>query len=1266
MAGRVRPGWVACRPRPVRSTIVLVLFFGTLGSQLCVARSEAHGVRYSRLPLATEPSTPCPPAEEGEAECELIVPAAEGPEAEEATGTGEKGGFDPQDLHAAYNLPETGGSGRTIALVDAFNNPKAEADLAVYRERYGLSECTEVNGCFKKVNQLGEVGNYPESGRGWTGEISLDLDMASAACPECKLLLVEANNEERASMDAAEEAAVGLGATVVSNSWNFGFETAVHPEEKAVGPEETSYDHFFNHPGIPILFSGGDYGYAVRYPAASQYTIAVGGTRLAQAPETERGWVERVWSNPEDQPRERGRGTGSGCSEYEAKPLWQPDFGCHGRIETDVAAVADPSTPVSTYNTNTGEGFGWRNVGGTSAAAPFVAGVVARSSAYSISLGPEAFYSDPGALNDVTEGNNGTCTPPSEDGYWCTAGIGYDGPTGLGTPNGTLSVAHTPLATTKPVSGLTKSSAALNGAVNPHGHETTYHFEYGETTSYGTSTPSHAAGEGNISIPAGQTITALQPGTVYHYRVVATNSEGTSYGADRTFTPSGWGLIAPAPLGEVKRSSVKGVACASSSICVGVGEWQNSEGVPAAATERWNGSQWSVTRIELPEGARESVLRSTSCVSASACWAVGDFVTDEGKTEALAEVWNGTSWEEQAVVAPKESKMSVLRSVSCASTTVCVAVGEYINGEGKLLGLADTLATSGKWKSVATAPPTEAKESALTAISCASTTVCVADGWDAVSAGQDRPLAELWSSKKWTSQLALSPAGAEKAVLQGIACTATNNCTAAGFYVGSEAVPTSLLEQWNGTSWQIKSVSAPAGATKTSLSAVACVSSADCTAVGSYQTSTSIPLTLAEHWNGSEWQPQATPNPSGATASELQAVACPATGACTATGASTDGEGTAAGLIEWVTGGEWQIATPAPLGEVKRSSVKGVACASSSICVGVGEWQNSEGVPAAATERWNGSQWSVTRIELPEGARESVLRSTSCVSASACWAVGDFVTDEGKTEALAEVWNGTSWEEQAVVAPKESKMSVLRSVSCASTTVCVAVGEYINGEGKLLGLADTLATSGKWKSVATAPPTEAKESALTAISCASTTVCVADGWDAVSAGQDRPLAELWSSKKWTSQLALSPAGAEKAVLQGIACTATNNCTAAGFYVGSEAVPTSLLEQWNGTSWQIKSVSAPAGATKTSLSAVACVSSADCTAVGSYQTSTSIPLTLAEHWNGSEWQPQATPNPSGATASELQAVACPATGACTATGASTDGEGTAAGLIEETP
>jgi subtilase family serine protease len=330
-------------------------------------------------------------------------------------------GYRPADLQSAYNVAAAAaanGGTQTVAIVDAYDDSTAEADMGTYRAQFGLPACTTANGCFKKVNQSGVQGSYPSNNQGWGLEVSLDLDMVSAVCPKCHVLLVEATSNANSNLYAAVDTAARLGATEISNSYG-GSESSSDPSNNV----------HYNHPGIPITVSSGDSGYGVEYPAASPYVTAVGGTTLNRASNA-RGWSESVWN-----------GAGSGCSAYEAKQSWQTDAGCAKRTVADVSAVADPNTGVAVYDSNCsginqliGNCFkGWGVVGGTSASSPIVASVYALAgNGASVTYGSFP-YSHTTSLNDVTTGSNGSCG----GSYLCTGKAGFDGPTGLGTPNGT-------------------------------------------------------------------------------------------------------------------------------------------------------------------------------------------------------------------------------------------------------------------------------------------------------------------------------------------------------------------------------------------------------------------------------------------------------------------------------------------------------------------------------------------------------------------------------------------------------------------------------------------------------------------------------------------------------------------------------------------------------------------------------------------------------------------------------------------------------------
>ncbi|MFJ7303395.1 putative Ig domain-containing protein [Streptomyces sp. NPDC099088] len=432
-------------------------------------------------------------------------------------------GLSPANLHSAYNLPSTGGSGLTVAVVDAYNDPNAAADLATYRSQFGLSACTKANGCFKQVSQTGSTTSLPTNDSGWAGEEALDIDMVSAVCPNCNIVLVEANSANDTDLGAAENEAVALGAKFVSNSWG-------GDESSSQTSEDTSY---FKHPGVAITVSSGDEAYGAEYPATSQYVTAVGGTALTTS-SSSRGWSESVWKTNSTE------GTGSGCSAYDAKPSWQTDTGCSKRMESDVSAVADPATGVAVYDTYGGSG--WAVYGGTSASAPIIAGVYALAGTPGSADYPAKYpYSHTSSLYDVTSGNNGSCSPS----YFCTAGTGYDGPTGWGTPNGTAAfTSGGSTGNTVTVTDPGNRSTATGSSVS---------LQIAATDSAGAALTYSATGlPTGLSISSSTGLVSGTASTAGTYAVTVTAKDGTGASGSASFTwtvsTSGGGTCSTAQL----------------------------------------------------------------------------------------------------------------------------------------------------------------------------------------------------------------------------------------------------------------------------------------------------------------------------------------------------------------------------------------------------------------------------------------------------------------------------------------------------------------------------------------------------------------------------------------------------------------------------------------------------------------------------------------------------------------------------------------------
>jgi hypothetical protein len=360
-------------------------------------------------------------------------------------------------------------------------------------------------------------------------------------------------------------------------------------------------------------------------------------------------------------------------------------------------------------------------------------------------------------------------------------------------------------------------------------------------------------------------------------------------------------------------------------------------------------------------------LAGVSCPAATSCVAVGTFLGRIAGTSAyqdftLAETWNGSTW----TIVPSPSPRlpgggAQLNSVSCTSSTSCMAVGEtqtFHEPGGYLI---------------------------------------------------PHPLAESWNGTTWS--IAATPKlGNSGASLNGVSCTSPSNCMA----VGNEGFPKNptlftLAEQWNGTAWKFVSTPAPLTPGGTALSTVSCGSPGTCMAVGyyGYNNGTGTSLTLAEQWNGTAWQHRDTPTPGNSGA--LVGVSC-ATAGCTAAGshavpAGSLGEAT---LAEHWSGKHWKVQpTPNPSG-AGGANFDAVSCTSVSDCMATGAAVDQTGENQfTLAESWNGTSWTLLHTPGP-GSFGNELLGVSCAAATACMAVGDFIGN-GNGMTLAEAWNGTSW-----------------------------------------------------------------------------------------------------------------------------------------------------------------------------------------------------------------------------------------------------------------
>jgi hypothetical protein len=363
------------------------------------------------------------------------------------TNTGELPGLTPTDLHQAYGIPDTT-EATTIAVVDAYDNPTAESDLAAYRAEFDLPPCTTANGCFKKVNEHGQASPLPTSPpaatQSWMLESSMDVEMVSAVCPTCHIVLIETVDDEiggHPHLEYGVHTAAKLGYKYISMSWG----THEFSNERSVDAEYLGYS------GVTYVAASGDDDYGTSWPAVNPNVVSVGGTSLTPDGSA-RGFSETAWGFGA-----QGHGTGSGCSVLEPRPYWQSSGSpslCGHRAMNDVAATADPDNGVAVYwgQADPQTGSHWYFGGGTSSAAPIITAMYALAG-HTTGASPASYpYVNPSQFNDITGGANGINGLGGCDHIpLCNGVTGWDGPTGVGSPEGIGGFAPPPMTTIKAI-----------------------------------------------------------------------------------------------------------------------------------------------------------------------------------------------------------------------------------------------------------------------------------------------------------------------------------------------------------------------------------------------------------------------------------------------------------------------------------------------------------------------------------------------------------------------------------------------------------------------------------------------------------------------------------------------------------------------------------------------------------------------------------------------------------------------------------------------
>jgi hypothetical protein len=690
------------------------------------------------------------------------------------------------------------------------------------------------------------------------------------------------------------------------------------------------------------------------------------------------------------------------------------------------------------------------------------------------------------------------------------------------------------------------------------------------------------------------------------------DSAGATVTLAEEWSGTGWSVQpTPDPPGATA-SYLYDVACAAANACIAVGTYSNAAGPSLTLAEAWNGTRWSVQPTPNPAGATGSYLYDVACAAANACSAVGYFSTGTGSPVTLAEEWNGTSWSVSSTPNEAGAATDVLEGVSCVSATACTAVGAFSNSDGTPFTLAEAW-NGTRWTRQYTPNPIGAAGSVLYDVSCTATTACTAVGYYISIAGAYVTLAEAWNGTRWSRQSAPNPPAAEASLLANVSCTSATACTAVGYYENSVDATVTLAEAWDGTSWSVQPTPNPTRTQGSFLFGVSCASATACTAVGESVNSAGSPVDLAEVWDGTSWSSESIPNPAGATSSILVGVACASAAACTAVGSYLNGSGTFVTLAETWNGTSWsREPTPNPAGAM-GSFLYSVSCTSAASCTAVGTYNNSAGATLTLAEAWNGTSWSLQPTPNPTDGQQDVLDGVSCTSSAACTAVGNYATSTGTLVTLAEAWNGTSWSLQSTPNPAGAEGSFLYNLSCTSASACTAVGFSGRSTGSQ-ALAETW-NGTSWSVSRTANPRRGELSQLEGVSCTSATACTAVGSFLDSSGFFVTLAEVRNGGSWSVRSTPNATGAEASDLTDVSCSAASACAAVGYYDTPAGASVTLAERWNGSRWSVQSTPDREGAAASVLEGVSCASTAACTAVGYSAHSNGPPVTLAEAYSG---------------------------------------------------
>ena len=567
---------------------------------------------------------------------------------------------------------------------------------------------------------------------------------------------------------------------------------------------------------------------------------------------------------------------------------------------------------------------------------------------------------------------------------------------------------------------------------------------------------------------------------------------------------------------------LNGISCTSASFCIAVGRHVNIFGRDETLLQTWNGREWTIQRWEreaLEEAATEQVgFNAVSCSSESACTAVGyRRLVVAGPPFPLVIRWNGRAWTSQFVEPPASSREAVMYGVSCKTSTACTAVGSYQERSGAQRDLVYGWAGAG-WTLQSAAAVAFETSSRFTSVSCVAAAECVAAGQYTTST-ETRGLAQKWNGREWVNQAVPATAGVPT-LLGGVSCLSSAFCLTDGSWRRPVGNTMAYAAKWSGASWATNLPAGPASDTATDVS---CASSTSCVVVGRETRLGSVSRPLARRLSGTSWSFE--PLPGTGTPSD---VSCTSTRWCMTVGSGTWAAG-------W-NGTEWSLRTLAAVEGGSSQGSEAVSCTSEAACTMVGPVVLA-GANRFYIERWNGFEWLMQEAPLPREAEFARLHGVSCSTASACTAVGEYKVSGGAFRPFALGWNGGAWSlQEPPPLPEEASEGTLLSVSCTEARACTAVGRYSVG-GTSFALAERWnGTSWERQSI--------RESGriFNAVSCDASNDCHALGND--TAVPNLLVEYKWNGTEWTRETIRWPISVAL-VGNDIACTSATFCIGTG-------------------------------------------------------------------------------------------------------------------------